>query len=191
MNYKRDKYIDDISINHNLPKSSFPSDSVTQTSWLDNNIFGISSFDGHFRLYEVYLMNHNSSFNMVFDFKYDFPIINFTFIHETTYIALGTCDGNVIIIDFKSKANSMNQNLNVLHQFKYPVMKLFYINENNSLLCVDSMKNVALFDMNSMRVNSEFQTELQIMDADFEFPWLVLALADNYVEFINLQSPRR
>jgi WD40 repeat protein len=190
MNFKREKTIEDISI----PPTSLsilPKDSVTHSSWLNDEIFGLSSFDGYFRMYEVNLLSHNPYFEMIFEFQYNFPITFFTFIEKTSLVVLGTCDGKVILLDFKTKKSQMNQNMEIIYEFSNPVMKIFFAKQSNTLICLNSVNRIVLIDLNSSNVMKEISTEVQIMDADFEFPWLVVGLAENYIEFINLESYNR
>lgn len=186
----RENDIKNISIGPSNP-NILPMDTVTHTTWFDQNNFAVSSFDGYFRLYEIHLNSQNPCFNLAFEFKYNFPLIYFTFLGNSTSVAIGTCDGKVLLLDMAKSPQSNGPNFQVINEMNEPLSKLFYFQENNSLICVDTSKTVQSINLNSGSVDMQYLATEEIQDCDFAGTQLVLALANNYLEFIDPLTLRR
>ena len=190
MNHNHGNNIEDFSIG---PSSSsiLPTDSVSHSSWLDQNIFGISSFDGYFRIYKVIMTLNNPYFDLLYEFKYKFPITHFTFISKSSLVAIGSIDGKVILIDFNSQSNRTSQNFKIIDQLSSHILKLFFVEEINIIIAVNSENICHAIDIQSMKKINQFKSYCDIMDCDLVFPYLVLALSTNQLEFVNVENLKR
>ena len=186
----RKQRIEDISFGASS-SSILPKDSISHTSWLDKNIFGVTSFDGYFRMYEINFQAQNYCFDLVFQFKYDFPLTHFTFVPNSTFLVLGTCDGKVLLVDYNSSQNTLNQNFKIIDEFSNPVLKVFYVEETQTIICTDCIKTCHYIDLVSMNVEGQYITDREIMDCDVQFPYFVIALSDNHLDFVNAKSFQR
>ena len=190
MNQENENDIQDFSIG---PSSSsiLPTDSVTHTSWLDQNLFGTTSFDGYFRLYKVMISIQNPYFDLVYQFKYNFPLTHFTFLENSSYVILGSCDGKIILIDFKNQSTSGNQNSQIIDQLPSHVLKLFFVREINMVFAVSSVDTCIAIDCQTMKKVDQLKSYSEILDCDLVFPYLALAISTNQIEFINVENFKR
>lgn len=190
MNQDNGNDIQEFSIG---PSSSsiLPSDSITHTSWLDQNLFGITSFDGYFRLYKVMMSIQNPCFDLVYEFKYNFPLTHFTFMGNSSLIMIGSCDGKIILIDFKNQSTSGKQNFQIIEKISSHILKLFYVNELQMVFAVSSVDTCIAIDCQKMKKVDQLTSYSEIMDCDLVFPYLVLALSTSKIEFINVENFKR
>jgi hypothetical protein len=142
-------------------------------------------------MYEIHLQSQNAYFDLVFEFKYSFPLISFVFLGDSTLVALGTCDGKVLLVDMAKAPSSDSPNFRVLNEMNNPISKLFYLSEFTSLICVDTCRTVHLINLNTMNVEEQYVASGDIQDCDLKYPNFVLALSDSKLEFLNPRSLKR
>ena len=171
-----------------------PLDTVTSISWLSNNepCFGVTSFDGFFRLYKIEFLKENTNFNLIYVFKYKFPLTCFEFIPNSNFVAIGTCNGELLIIDqSQGIQGKISEQFNVLGTHSNPMFKIFLIEQMNSLMTVDTVNEVKIWDLNKMQMLDQFQNEKIILDCDFIFPILVLAFEGNIIRIMDINNPQK
>jgi WD40 repeat protein len=175
-----------------LPISNdmLPCDSITCTAWNTQNPlqFGVTSFDGTFRLYEIISANQ-TQFTLKMKFIYSFPLITFTFIGKSGYVAIGTCDHKILVVNVSSNMNKQISQFDELKgssNHQSPIKKLFYNDDREILISVDMSTCINIWNFKKFELLSTVSTKSQILDADFMYPLLFLALSSRKIQILNI-----
>ena len=155
MNYSNT--IESIESKSLKPESEdiLPLDTITCSEWNenDNMKFGVTSFDGTFRLYEIVSQNNQTYFRLLNLFKYKFPLTSFTFLGKSEFVAIGTCDGKVILVKMEFSESKEILNFEELGSHPSHLMKLFYVAQLNSLVSVDTSQSIKIWDLEKLEVS--------------------------------------
>ena len=173
-----------------LPKSSeeLPRDTISSIHWMhDKPFFGVTSFDGSFRVYEIFCRGNSGNFHMVTMFQYPFPLLDFQFMEEQGMAFIGTAEGKIICVQIQ-KSNHVNKEFKVFGEHKGPVFKLFYEAKSKRLVSVDTIDSVQVFDVERGQLVSAVKARGTIQDCDYQYPLLILALSDKMVEVLNFEN---
>jgi WD40 repeat protein len=174
--------------------SELPLDSITCIKWYANGdpIFGVSSFDGSFRLYKINFNQMKSSFSLIYQYNYNFPILWFDFSSHLNQVFLATCDGKVLFLDPSTQQGNMgNPVVSELQCHDCPVMKVFFVKECQYLISADTNRNIKVFDLKMQNIIFDLPTNKIIQDCDFVYPILAVVLSDNSLDLIDIKDPKK
>lgn len=188
----KNRSIQDQSI---LPSSNniMPNDTISSLSWHPNtSSFGITSFDGTFRIYQINFGRNESSFLMSYVFQYKFPLLSFQFIPDNPVVFIGSCDGNILVVNYQTdQQNQVSTQFEILGKHECPVFKMFWIQEMGHLLTLDTFNSVKTWDLKELKLVNDVKLNRCILDCDFVFPLLVIALNGEYIKMIDIKNLNR
>lgn len=171
-----------------LPKShqDLPKDTITHIEWMqDKPYFGVTSFDGCFRIYQISSRGNTGHFELVFLFQYAYPLLNFKFFNGFAFI--GTANGKVLGIEI-GNSQKIETEFKIIAEHSAPVFKIFFNNGDQKLISVDTKDTINIFDLKSNKLESTLKTKAPIQDCDFHFPLFVIALPDKQIQIMNFKN---
>ena len=181
----REQHIQEESL---LPKNhdELPKDTITHIEWMEEKpFFGVTSFDGTFRIYQIFSRGNNGHFELVYIFQYAYPLLSFKFLGQ--YAFLGSADGKVLSVEI-GNSGKVNSNFHVFGEHKGPVFKIFFDKKNEKLISVDTIENINIFDMKRKQLENSIKANGKIQDCDFQSPLLVLALTEQKIQIISFEN---
>ena len=172
-----------------LGPSILPRDTITCCHWLDSSRFGVTSFDGSFRLFEL-SPSRESGFALAYHFQYRYPLTCFEFLRQTKVVALGTADGKLAMVHLRPDGRAPDTKFLEVRQMRSPVSKLFYVRQNHRLICVDASGSFCVVDLRDLTSVFYCQPGAEILASDFSYPMLAVATDENRVEVMDIRSTK-
>lgn len=168
-----------------------PKDSVTASAWNPQSElqFGVTSFDGSFRLYQIVSSKQSAHFGLAAIFKYHLPLTHFVFIDKTSYVAIGGCDGKILIVDLNGSRTgeiAEYRELGEHARHKSHIQKLFFDSSRQVLVSVDTERTVKIWDFRKSILLDSVETKSEILACDFVFPLLFLSLSSRKITILNI-----
>ena len=170
-----------------------PIDTITCIEWNEIDImkFGISSFDGTFRLYEIISNNQKTSFHLFNLFKYNFPLTSFAFMGKSNYVAIGTCDGKILLVKLNFDQFQEILEYEELGSHTFHIQKMFFVTQLGLLITVGTGKTIKIWDLEKLELSDSIDFQSNIMDCHFAFPILIIALPFQKIKIININQVNR
>ena len=171
---------------------TLPMDSITQITWHPEQRlnFGVTSFDGFFRIYKIFPHSNSSEFTLSYFFKYPYPLTCFCFIKQSNLVLIGTAEGKVILIDLSS-SNEPNFEYMVVQSFSSAIQRIYTSDSPKLIICIDMSITIKIFNMTEFKVVQEISLKEEIQDSDFKFPLLIVALSNNKLFILDLNHPNK
>ena len=162
-----------------------PKDSVTQILWnpFKRDSFGVSSFDGTFRIFDLFWLSDSPSISMTCLFRYRIPLTCFAFIPESSLVLLGTANGKILLLNYSDQNSPFSEDL---IQLNSPILKVYFTNNSGTIVIVDMDRTVLILNYKTQEVIKEVTLNYPIQACDFNFPLLVLALSDQKLFMLDL-----
>jgi WD40 repeat protein len=123
-------------------------------------------------------------------FKYHYPLTYFTFIKNTSLVLLGTADGKILLIDTMS-SETFSEKFKLVAEHENPILKIFFISNSDLVVTVDMKDTIILWNYKGMNLLQKVKVKNLILDCDFVFPLLMVALNDNQLFCFNVLFPSK
>ena len=159
--------------------SDLPRDTPSCIQWSADipTVFGVSSWDCSFRMYNI---NNNGSFSQVFIAELDEPITTFEF-KDDQYAFLGTMTGNIYAVEFKTGQ------LNNIGCQKLPILKLVWIKERDCLVAFEAGTIVGVYDITKGQIG-EVILEDEAVSVDYKSQLFAVGCANNRLALFTLSN---
>ena len=171
MERRRERRMIKIDKENDLPK-----DTVSCIKWYPNRnaFFGVSSFDGYFRIYHA----AGDVFYHTYEINCQMPLTCFEYINNFDVIFAGTITGSIIMIEpYKKK------DIKVVKCFNAPILSIIYDHESDLLYIFKKGTELKTYDPKSFKKINDFTLDFEISTVNYHKGTFIVGGCELYCFF--------
>ena len=157
-------------------EKDLPKDTISCIKWCqdDTGYFGVTSWDGYFRIYQV-LGNY---FKLVYEMNCQIPLTCFEFYKDFNVIYAGTISGSIIRIQTQN-----NQGINEMKCHQGPILSIIYDEDYSLYFVFEAGKQLNIYESESFNLKSDFSFNHEIGAVNYHKGMFIVGSEERYSYF--------